>query len=55
MLVRFDEAVGERLRYEVELDELLDARLHLMVLLRTLIQPQHDRRYVAEDGGAHQR
>ena len=48
MLVGLDEAVSERFRYEVELDELSDAGEHLVVFLSAAIQSQHDRRHVAE-------
>ena len=55
MLVRLDEPVSERFWYEVELDELSDAGKHLMVLLGAAVQPQHNRRDVAEYSRTHQR
>jgi len=55
MLVGLDEPVRERFRDEVELDELADARDHLVVLLGAAVQTQHDRRDVAEYRRTHQR
>ena len=54
MLIGLDEAVSERFRYEVELDELSDAGEHLVVFLGAAVQTQHDRRHVAEYRRAHQ-
>ncbi len=54
VLIGLDEAVGERLGDVVEVDELLDGGLHLVVLLRALVESQHDRGDVPEDGGRHQ-
>ena len=53
MLMRLNQSVGQRFGDVVKVDELLDARLHLVVLLRALVQPQHDGRHVPEYGGAH--
>jgi len=55
VLVGLYQSVGERLRYEVELDEFPDAGEFLVVLLGAAVQTQHDRRHVAEDRRTHQR
>jgi len=55
VLVGLDQSVGERFRYEVELDELANARQLLVVLLGAAVQTQHYRRHVAEYRRAHQR
>jgi len=55
VLARLDQPVGERLRDEVELDELASARQLLVVLLGAAVQAKHDRRHVAEYRRAHQR
>jgi len=55
VLVGLDQTVGQWLWDVVEVDELLDARLLLVEFLRSLVDAKHDRRYVAEYGGAHQR
>jgi hypothetical protein len=55
VLVCVHEAGGERLGQAVEADELLDALLQLVILLRAPVQPQHDVAHVTKDGGIHQR
>ena len=38
----------------MEVDEFFNTRLHLMVLLRSLVESQHDGRNVTEDSGTHE-
>ena len=55
VLVELDEPRGQRLRNEVEADELADAGKHLAVVLSALVHSQHHRRHVAEYRRTHQR
>ena len=55
VLVGLYEPVCELLGDDMEGDEFLDGGLHLVVFLRTLVQPQHNGRHVPEYRRTHQR